>query len=71
MGRQRRGSVIDFAFRSPDDCSSSLAGAFAVLPIHRLPPSASINAWAGSREGLGFLHQTNPSWIPIPGSMLS
>ena len=32
---------------------------------------SQVIGWAGSHESLGSSHQTNPSWHPMPGSMVS
>ena len=32
---------------------------------------SQVIGWAGSHESLGSSHQTNPSWHPVPGSMVS
>jgi predicted nucleotidyltransferase len=50
IGRQRRGSDIDLAFSSADDCSGALAGAFDELPI---PYKVDVTHWESlSHEGL-------------------
>ena len=51
--------------------NSTLAGCPTQLRDPLQQNGSHLIGWAGSRESLGFLHQTNPSWIPTPGSTVS